>query len=357
MQKHLFEKRFVVFLFILLLGVALSPSITADAVENEAGENTTEFRGIDNAPFRMNKDTNDEKDNEVTDEYDRWAVIIGISDYQGNDNDLHSPAYDAQLLYNSLQVRDTRWTGSNMKLLTDQQASKANILKYLDWLIEYADDGDIIIFSYNGHGSFVEDQSHDERDGRDEVIVTWDRSYITDDELGEKFNQLDKKNVSGMFLVFDSCLSGGLIDWISWPWENPHIISDLSKDSKVWAEAMYYGNEFMMDITSKNRVVLVSSIPRGIALSLNGPDGWFGFTRGVSRAIERWRRTAEGVCRYAKMWWLSDPTLIKVMLHPLVWLRSLDYWMSERLLICPYPMWKDQYPANFPPGERLQLVK
>ena len=109
------------------------------------------FIGITITPVCMSKETDDEKDKEMTDEYDRWAVIIGISDYQGGDNDLHSPAHEAQLLYDSLKVRDARWMSANMKLLTDQQASKADILGALDWLIDNADDGDIVILSPSVH--------------------------------------------------------------------------------------------------------------------------------------------------------------------------------------------------------------
>ena len=293
----------------------------------------------------------------LTDDYDRWAVIIGISDYQGGEHDLHSPAHEAELFYNALKIRDARWVNENMKLLTDQQATKAGIFAALDWLEENADDGDRVIFTYNGHGSFVEDNGHDELDRRDEVIVTWEISYITDDELGARFDLIEDNNVSGMFLVFDSCLSGGLIDWIPWPWEHSSIRSAYSDEGKPWVAASYYSKELTTDIATKNRVVLVSSIPRGIALSLNGPDGWFGFTRGLSRAVERGRQTAEGICRYAKISWLLNPTLLRVMFNPLLWLISVEYWMNEKLLICPFPMWNDRYPASFPPGDRLSLVQ
>jgi len=153
------------------------------------------------------------------DDIDRWAVIIGISDYL-YDYDLSlCCARDAIDQYTLLQDKDDRWNENNMLLLINETASKQNILNALDWLKENADEGDIIFFSYCGHGDYVADEPpRDELDFKDEVLIPYDydignTNYITDDVLSFKFDEISSKGVKGMFLIFDSCLSGGLIKW------------------------------------------------------------------------------------------------------------------------------------------------
>jgi len=147
---------------------------------------------------------------ENTDNIDRWAVIIAVNTLR-----------DSEYLYSLLQEKDSRWNTNNMKLILGESATKQNIINALDWLIENADEGDIVIFSYNGHGMYIDDEPpFDESDGKDEVICPYDYfgesgqlNYISDDVLCSKFDEISNKNVKGMFLIFSSCFSGGLFDW------------------------------------------------------------------------------------------------------------------------------------------------
>ena len=147
---------------------------------------------------------------ENTDNIDRWAVIIAVNTLP-----------DSEYLYSLLQEKDSRWNTNNMKLILGESATKQNIINALDWLIENADESDIVLFSFKGHGMPIDDESpFDEPDGKDEVICPYDYyggsgqlNYISDDVLGSKFDEISNKNVKGMFLIFSSCYSGGLFDW------------------------------------------------------------------------------------------------------------------------------------------------
>ena len=97
---------------------------------------------------------------------------------------------------------------AQIKTLTNQQATKANIIKAFNhWLIDATQSGDKVLFYYSGHGYQIFDESGDEPDQQDETLVSYDawvdgRNMVTDDELKELFQKLDDRQV---LAVVDSC--------------------------------------------------------------------------------------------------------------------------------------------------------
>jgi len=288
------------------------------------------------------------------DDIDRWGVIIGISDYKGDENDLHSPAPNAQALNKILKEKNSHWNDDNIQLLIDNAATKENVIEALDWLIDNADSNDIVLFYFNGHGDYIVDTNGDELDGKDEVILTWELDIITDDTLGQKFDEINNKNITGMYLIIDSCFSGGLIDPIG-------ILSDkssLSKEVSIYAllsETYCFSAELASDISADNRIVLVSTIPHGISYAYHGIDGWFSFSTGVCNAVERGIRTAEGASFYAILVWFLKPIRYLVYLFPDFW---IDIILSLLIGIFPFPipMYIDGYPSDKPRSARLFLI-
>jgi len=139
------------------------------------------------------------------------ALIVGINDYPGTDQDLGGCVNDARA-WARLFTAHYAFPQANIRLLLDAQATKANMLSGLDWLVEGARPGDVLVFAYPGHGTWVPDQGEtDEQDGRDEALCPYDlgedfSNLLVDDELQARFRQLPR----GMQLtmIADSCHSG-----------------------------------------------------------------------------------------------------------------------------------------------------
>ena len=137
------------------------------------------------------------------------ALLIGINKYkavpklQGSLNDIETMRH----------VLVTRWgfPEGNIAILTDEQATRANILAAFEQLAQRAGPQDMVYIHYSGHGSQVEDLSGDEADDHlDETLISQDgRSGdvrdITDDELDAIFSTMRAKSA---FIVLDSCHSG-----------------------------------------------------------------------------------------------------------------------------------------------------
>lgn len=142
------------------------------------------------------------------------ALIIGIS-YSGSINELHGTVNDANYWYKTMNEK-FGYQKENIKLLTDNILStKKNIIDNLNWLVQNAKQGDILFFSFSGHGIQKSDKNNDEIDGYDEAIVCSDYftnkdGIILDDELYTIFSTLPSDVT--LTCIFDCCHSGTITD-------------------------------------------------------------------------------------------------------------------------------------------------
>lgn len=141
----------------------------------------------------------------------KWAVVIGIADYEGRGNDLWHPDEDAKEMANVLYANG--YATENVKVLLNRQATAQAIVNAINWLVESEAAGDEVVFFYSGHGSFIEDSNEwdndGESDGYDEMIVSYDFYGLTDGSLKTAFATIESTKFA---LMFGSCNSGGMFD-------------------------------------------------------------------------------------------------------------------------------------------------
>jgi hypothetical protein len=153
-----------------------------------------------------------------------YAVIVGINDYpepvdangnplkddEGNvlSDDLFGCVNDSKFWQEMLSKHYGVKT-ENIHMLLDKQATEANFIKEVRWLIASAKPGDRVFFSYSGHGAQVElDDQPEESDGLTEVICLQD-ILIPDNLFGDLAKAFREGGVDATF-AFDSCFSGGI---------------------------------------------------------------------------------------------------------------------------------------------------
>lgn len=149
----------------------------------------------------------------------RRALIVGIDKYfQVNANDragrLGGAVNDARGIQ-SVLIANFGFKPENVVFLPDGEATRERILKELgEHLIGKAKEGDLSLFYFAGHGSWLNNQRSRESDKKDETIVPVDANRgvpdITDKQLSVLFNSvlLDKK--ARLIALFDSCHSGSV---------------------------------------------------------------------------------------------------------------------------------------------------
>ena len=137
------------------------------------------------------------------------AMCIGINNYPGTENDLAGCVNDAQDWAAALQGR-----GFSVQIMLDSQATKANMAAALEDMIGGALEGDSLLVTYSGHGTFVPDAEGDEPDARDEALCPYDidkGNVLLDDEIYALFRR--RRSGVKLVLISDSCHSGSVIRW------------------------------------------------------------------------------------------------------------------------------------------------
>lgn len=141
------------------------------------------------------------------------ALLVGVNDYApvgAGGPDLRGCVNDVRDMATTLvSLGVVPLSPLYLRILTDANARKANIVAGLQWLITGAKAGETRVFYYSGHGSYVADVSGDEPDHRDETICPHDYAtagQIKDDDLRSIIARLPA-NVN-LDVIFDSCHSG-----------------------------------------------------------------------------------------------------------------------------------------------------
>lgn len=143
----------------------------------------------------------------------RRALIIGISDYPGEDQDLLGPDADAHVMREVL-VEYYGFAPSDVVMLLDEEATRDRIITEFEKLSRVGPDGVFAVY-YSGHGiqldgNFGLTGSDDpEPDNKDEAIVVWDSTggptILLDDELGVLISDAHPGRA---LAILDACFSG-----------------------------------------------------------------------------------------------------------------------------------------------------
>lgn len=143
------------------------------------------------------------------------AVLIGIN-YPNTDHALRGCVNDVKHVRKML-IDHFEFDAENINMLTDHEATTANMLRALEELVAASVPGDIVFFQFSGHGSQVYDSKNDgdyEADGLDEILcpmdLNWRDKVVRDDDLKRIFDKLP--NGVHFTVVLDCCNSGSGMD-------------------------------------------------------------------------------------------------------------------------------------------------
>ncbi len=127
------------------------------------------------------------------------ALLVAIDDYGDPRNNLPSCVADARAFADQLQ--EYGFHSSNVKQLTNGEATLGALEQGLDWLFDGLQPEDRAVFFYSGHGHQMPVD-----DVLTEVLVLRDGFYL-DDRLAERSQDLPDGVLTA---VLDSCFSGGM---------------------------------------------------------------------------------------------------------------------------------------------------
>jgi len=140
----------------------------------------------------------------------KYAIVVGISNYPGTANDLQYCDDDAQDMYDALTTL-YGYSPDNIHLLLDMGASFTAILNAINVTKSQAVAGDEVVFFFSGHGTKgVADDGDMEK--TDEAIVAHNGSNLVAIWDGQLKDWFAGFNTTRIVFIFDSCLAGGMTD-------------------------------------------------------------------------------------------------------------------------------------------------
>lgn len=151
----------------------------------------------------------------------RRALVIGIGEYPkesgwsaiNGDNDI-----DIVCAF----LSENGFSGNNIVVLKNSQATKANIVKQFKAIAAAARPGDCVYIHFSGHGQQVTDMDGDEDDGWDEAWIPYDAdkryvkgvyeggNHLVDDQINALLRSVMAKigRKGDLVVVADACHSG-----------------------------------------------------------------------------------------------------------------------------------------------------
>jgi hypothetical protein len=136
------------------------------------------------------------------------ALLVGINSFAGGLNPLRGCINDTVEM-RGLLTTYFGFQDGDIKVLHDRDATSQGIRDGLAWLLSGYAGGDVRVFHFSSHGTQVDDQSDDEWEVQDEVIVPYDHDWnapFRDDDLRTIFGAIPP-SVNFTFIA-DCCHSG-----------------------------------------------------------------------------------------------------------------------------------------------------
>ncbi len=169
----------------------------------------------------------------------KYAIIIGISDYPGEANDLEYCDDDAEDMYRTLTIA-YGYSDDNVVLLKSTSATFSAIEGAINSIRSKVVPGDEVVFFFSGHGA--KGKANDGDDERiDEAIVVHNGAVliaIWDGQLRDWFAEFKTTRI---VFIFDSCLAGGMTD-LKAPGRIINMAcseSGTSLESEVWQNGQF----------------------------------------------------------------------------------------------------------------------
>jgi uncharacterized caspase-like protein len=177
--------------------------------------------------------------------YEKYAIVYGVSDYQPGVNDLKYADDDAGELGAMLAAQGFQvWLKTDSETYDEQveeHASKANLLNDIASVAVAAQEGDLFVFYFSGHGGQPQVGSENgASDSYDEYIYLYDSDpdnlamTFSDDELVAAFAVIRARK---KVIILDSCNSGGFIG------------SELEADGEP--SSLVEGGEGLVDLAAR----------------------------------------------------------------------------------------------------------
>jgi len=176
----------------------------------------------------------------------KYAVIVGINKYYVAPGVVHRSVLrgciNDVLSVKGMLIQRFGFSETNISALTDEAASKKNVVNALNNILAKSREGDAVVFYFSGHGVWMENNNQnildkDVKKGMNQAMVMSD---LYADKLGCLFTDANVKTIFNKFVdkkviattIFDCCYSGRLAAMPDFFSQNPYELIDPHLEQK-----------------------------------------------------------------------------------------------------------------------------
>ena len=143
---------------------------------------------------------------------EKWALVIGITQYDAPTRDTVGGANDAAVVKKALVANG--WAADHIKMLVDADATAANIVAGMDWLVERSTPTSFSVFHFSGHTRQA-DAGHSDGDNEQFHEFLWarDNQFVSDREVGRRMRALR----GHAWINMSNCEAAGFEDGFAGP--------------------------------------------------------------------------------------------------------------------------------------------
>lgn len=144
----------------------------------------------------------------------RYALLVGVDDYEGISSSLRGPVADARLT-GKILVERYGFSPSNIVYITDREATREHVIEAFQRHLGQAGPDGVAVFYYSGHGFqfnanvALTGDKDPESTGVDQALFMWSDNgkggMLLDDEIGYLASRLKTNRA---LIVSDACFSG-----------------------------------------------------------------------------------------------------------------------------------------------------
>jgi uncharacterized repeat protein (TIGR01451 family) len=194
----------------LNLSVEMDKPVSKE-IDKSLAQNFSEFRG-GNDPLKGLNVAQAMKSVQVGEYY---GLIIGIDQYSGDWPQLQNAVNDAKSVAETLSGK---YTFHYLKTLYNKDATRDNILKEFEWLMQNVKTNDNVFIYYSGHGEYLENMDKGFWVPIDASSKTISK-YISNEDIRSFLSGINSKHT---LLVTDACFSGDIFrgKTMTIPYEN-----------------------------------------------------------------------------------------------------------------------------------------
>lgn len=174
-----------------------------------------------------------------------YAIITGVSNYEGTENDLTQSTKDAKRLASLYQSK-----GATVILMTSKNATRSNVIAAIRKVQKSATSNDRIVFAYSGHGM-------------ENVICTYASTTSQMLSYNDLFRELDQCQAKDIVCYIDACFSGSAAS-------NMHSKGLDDIKNNTWKNIMKNNPRYVVYLSSRSDEASAESRIAGSGLLTNG---------------------------------------------------------------------------------------